>query len=259
MSNIQSLVRTLGVYIVIPLSVFGTSAVFGLRAWAAGSVTVPNTFSSGQLVSSAQMNDNFQALVTAINSINNGSVPSGTVIAYAGSTLPPGWLLCDGSAVNRTEYANLFTAIGINHGGGDGINTFNLPDYRGRFLRGVDANSAHDPDSASRTGLQPSNTAGPGNLGDQVGSYQASAFASHTHSVTDPGHAHGPVDASYFVTDYPTAAAGDLAQVAGGAGGKGYAGATSTATGFTNITLGASGGSTETRPANVYVQFVIKI
>ena len=54
------------------------------------------------------------------------------------------WLLCNGQAVSRTEYADLFDLIGTNFGAGDGINTFNIPDYRGKFLRGLGGDSAAD-------------------------------------------------------------------------------------------------------------------
>ena len=53
-----------------------------------------------------------------------------------------GYLLCDGRAVSRSTYANLFNAIGVNFGVGDGITTFNVPDYRGCFLRGLGGDSA---------------------------------------------------------------------------------------------------------------------
>lgn len=59
-------------------------------------------------------------------------VPTGTIQDFAMSTLPSGWLDCDGSAVSRTTYAALFTAISITWGVGDGSTTFNLPDLRGR-------------------------------------------------------------------------------------------------------------------------------
>jgi hypothetical protein len=55
-----------------------------------------------------------------------------------------GYLLCDGSAVSRATYANLFTVIGVNFGVGDGVTTFNIPDYRGCFLRGFGGDSALD-------------------------------------------------------------------------------------------------------------------
>lgn len=63
-------------------------------------------------------------------------VPTGTVIAYAGEIPPTGWLLCNGSAISRSANPALFLAIGTSHGIGDGSTTFNLPDYRGTFLRG---------------------------------------------------------------------------------------------------------------------------
>lgn len=59
--------------------------------------------------------------------------PAGAVVAYAGAEAPLGWLACDGTAVSRSIYSDLFDAIGTNYGKGDGANTFNLPDLRGRF------------------------------------------------------------------------------------------------------------------------------
>jgi len=61
---------------------------------------------------------------------------SGMIAAFARTTAPTGWLACNGSAVSRTTYANLFAAIGTTYGVGDGSTTFNLPDCRGVFLRG---------------------------------------------------------------------------------------------------------------------------
>lgn len=63
------------------------------------------------------------------------------------------WLLCNGQAVSRTEYADLFALIGINFGAGDGITTFNVPDYRGKFLRGLGENSAADIYTTQAEGL----------------------------------------------------------------------------------------------------------
>lgn len=54
-------------------------------------------------------------------------VPSGTILPYGGTTVPSGYLLCDGSAVSRTTYAALFAVIGTTYGSGDGSTTFNLP------------------------------------------------------------------------------------------------------------------------------------
>jgi microcystin-dependent protein len=61
---------------------------------------------------------------------------TGTVLDFAGAVAPAGWLLCDGSSVSRTTYANLFAVIGTTHGSGDGSTTFGLPDGRGRVIAG---------------------------------------------------------------------------------------------------------------------------
>lgn len=61
----------------------------------------------------------------------------GEIIAFAGSTAPNGWLLCDGSAVSRSTYSELFAVIGTTYGSGDGSTTFNLPDLRDRFPVGA--------------------------------------------------------------------------------------------------------------------------
>lgn len=64
-------------------------------------------------------------------------VPPGTVIAYASTTnAPTGYLICNGAAVSRTTYADLFAAIGTTYGSGNGSTTFNLPDLREKFIQG---------------------------------------------------------------------------------------------------------------------------
>lgn len=108
--------------------------------------------------------------------VGYGLVPTGSVVAFAGTTPPNGWLLCDGTAVSRSTYSTLFAAIGNSHGVGDGTATFNLPDYRGRFLRGVNGSASRDPDASSRGTM-----ATGGALGNAVGSVQADAFQGHYH------------------------------------------------------------------------------
>lgn len=75
---------------------------------------------------------------------SSGAVPAGAVSMFAGSVAPSGWLLCDGSAVSRTTFADLFTAIGTAYGAGDGSTTFNVPDTRGRVMVGKGTNAAVD-------------------------------------------------------------------------------------------------------------------
>jgi len=66
-------------------------------------------------------------------------LPVGTILMWGGSqsSIPTGWLLCDGSAISRTTYSRLFAAIGTTHGAGDGSTTFNLPNLRDRFIVGA--------------------------------------------------------------------------------------------------------------------------
>ena len=69
--------------------------------------------------------------------ISGGQVPAGSMTAYAGLTVPPGFLLCDGAAVSRATYSALFTAIGVLWGIGDGSTTFNLPNMVRRVPMGA--------------------------------------------------------------------------------------------------------------------------
>ena len=62
-------------------------------------------------------------------------VPVGSIYWYASTTIPDGFLLCDGSKIGRTDYASLFAVIGTVFGAGDGSTTFSLPDLRARFIR----------------------------------------------------------------------------------------------------------------------------
>lgn len=66
---------------------------------------------------------------------------TGTILPTVATSAPAGWLLCDGSAVSRTTYANLFTLVGTAFGTGDGSTTFNVPDLRGRSVIGVGTGS----------------------------------------------------------------------------------------------------------------------
>lgn len=152
-------------------------------------------------------------------------LPPATVTSYGGDTAPTGWLLCDGTAVSRITYSALFAVVGTRFGTGDTTTTFNLPDLRGRFVRGYDGSAGRDPDSAGRTAM---NTGGA--TGNNVGSVQAYATGDHQHS-----------------------------QGAGTGGNLGIPGATGGSTPFT-LTTGISVGntSTETRPVNAGLNHIIK-
>ena len=99
------------------------------------------------------------------------SNPPGAIMAFARISPPPGWLECNGQEVSRDLYSKLFDAMGTMCGAGDGINTFNLPDLRGEFIRGWDNNRGIDS-------------------GREVGSNQIDAFKSHSHGIPWTWH-HG--------------------------------------------------------------------
>lgn len=63
-------------------------------------------------------------------------IPTGVILPFGGSTVPEGFLLCNGAAISRTTYAKLFAAIGTLYGAGDSATTFNLPDMRDKFAEG---------------------------------------------------------------------------------------------------------------------------
>jgi len=114
------------------------------------------------------------AVGTRVTALEAESTPTGSVhaVAYdASASVPSGYLYCGGAAVSRTTYANLFSLLGTTHGAGDGSTTFNLPDYRGRFLRGLD----------DGVGLDTSRT---------IGSEQANSNKSHSHAVTVDSESH---------------------------------------------------------------------
>lgn len=106
---------------------------------------------------------------------------TGVVVAFAGDKIPDGWELCDGRMLDRTvpRYAALFDVIGTIHGG-SATTQFQLPDYRGRFLRGVDQGAGRDPDAGARGAPGSANS---GNQGDLVGSVQGDALGAHAHAI----------------------------------------------------------------------------
>lgn len=85
------------------------------------------------------MGGNYDIVKKVLNWLksNSNSVAVGTVISFAGKTIPDGYLLCNGTAVSRSEYANLFQAIGTTYGVGNGQTTFNLPNLDSRFVEGT--------------------------------------------------------------------------------------------------------------------------
>lgn len=117
----------------------------------------------------------------------NRYVPAGAITEFAMITPPTGYLVCNGGSVSRTAYVDLFNAIGTVWGAGDGSTTFNLPDFRGVFRRGLDLGRGLDPGRALNSVSQPSQ-----NLSHQhSGSTNDSGLHAHTGATSGAGnHVH---------------------------------------------------------------------
>ncbi|MBL8912697.1 MAG: tail fiber protein [Archangium sp.] len=127
---------------------------------------------------SARALDSWRAdtAATASGLLATQVVPPGTVVPFAGTTPPQGWLACDGASISRAIYPALFAAIGTSHGTADS-QSFNVPDLRGRFVRGVDDPACtRDVDCAARSAAAPG-----GNTGNDVGTVQNDELRSHIH------------------------------------------------------------------------------
>lgn len=162
---------------------------------------------------------------TASDAIVNTDIqyqsPTGVMNEFAGSTAPAGWLLCYGQAISRADFADLYSVIGTTYGTGDGSTTFNVPDMRGVFPRGLDSMGG---------------TAKGYDSGRALGTYQADANKSHRHYET-----YGP-------TLQVNSAGGVL--VGSGTVKVHY---NDPGTRYTDYD-----GSTETRPKNIALNYIIK-
>lgn len=207
----------------------------------------------------------------ARNAIPN---PVGTILPFAGpaNVIPEGYLLCDGSLLDKNAYPALYAVIGNAWGGT--TTHFSLPDCRGMFLRGVASGSGNDPDRASRTA-----SATGGNTGDNVGSKQLNATKNPGFQATIPAHYHfvyrsdvtqssstrimwdaGDCSSddgwSNYTIDSGCGSSSDPCCSGTGA----YSDTDSDLRTDTKVaqTVNISGGNTESRPINVYVNYIIK-
>lgn len=236
-----------GVGITGPLNVSGRITGDG-----SGLTGVTATLGDGTVTTTKLANGSVD-LDKLVAAVKDALCPPGTIVAYGGNTPPAGWFLCDGANVSRTTYAALFTAISTNFGNAAGdASKFTLPDLRGRFLRGRDGGAGRDPDRASRVAL----TLG-GATGDAVGSLQPFALQLHDHGFKD----------GYFAQAQPNNQAWPGMTFAAAPSNWGVNSDIEQTSservwervGTTNsILAGATTSSAETRPVNVYVNYIIK-
>lgn len=120
--------------------------------------------------------------------------PIGSFLSHSGSTAPGNYLKANGAAISRTSYAALFAVIGTTYGAGDGATTFNLPDRRGEFERGLDDGRGVDAGRALGTSQGDQNkahshtgTAASGGAHTHTGSTDTTGDHSHTVTVATSG------------------------------------------------------------------------
>ncbi len=191
--------------------------------------------------------------------------PVGTVLTFPGNTPPRGYLKANGQEVSRTQYKRLYAVIGVKYGSGDGATTFNLPDYRGEFLRGFDDGRGVDTERQQEVGVYQS---------DQIKSHGHGASSStsggHNHSgttSTDGNHTHflsyvSPSETSdNNYTRVPVASSEDANRYnrkTSAAGSHNHSLNIDSAGSHAHaVTIENTGGS-ETRPRNVSVLYCIK-
>jgi microcystin-dependent protein len=183
------------------------------------------------------------------------TLPSGVIVPYAGTTAPTDWLLCDGSAVSRTTFATLFTAIGTTFGVGNGTTTFNVPDLRGRAVFGKDDMGGSAAGRITSAGSSINGILLGASGGTQNITLTIAQMPSHSHSVSDPGHSH---TVSYF-TDF--IANGDGATVVPvfsvGSGGANIGNTSGVLTGI-GINSAGSGNSHNNMTPAMILNYIIK-
>ncbi|WP_416439452.1 phage tail protein [Phnomibacter sp. MR] len=175
------------------------------------------------------------------------AIPTGTIVAFGGQKekVPDGWMLCDGRQLSTADarYTALFSIIGTSWGASGGPGTFNLPNTQGMFLRGVADTSNQDPDKETRIPL----TIG-GNSRNNVGSYQPDIFLNHNHGGGD--HIHNTYNETGAAGGRGSYLTGDRRSSTQWAGSPGM---------FGSGQIIQNQGGTETRPKNVYVNYIIKL
>lgn len=173
------------------------------------------------------------------------ALPPGAIIAFAGPLYPQGpppnsssapwfetlgWMVCDGRTLKVAQYPLLFFVLGNQYGGNINDDTFQIPNLQGQFLRGVAANTQQDPDLEKRTPADPGDQ-------DPVGSTQSFAMQDHVHQYQGAQQGSPGGDGSPVGTVLQTTTGSPV---------------------LPNSPTTAAQVSSETRPTNIYVYYLIK-
>ena len=133
---------------------------------------------------------NIDAAVTAtpaaLNAATSFDLPAASIIAFAGSSAPSGFLICDGSAVSRTTYATLFGVISTTYGVGDSSSTFNLPDLRERVIAGKATSASLLTSGVS--GITSTTLGNAGGVQSVALTSAQSGLPAHNHTLTMDAH-----------------------------------------------------------------------
>ena len=130
-----------------------------------------------QPLSTKSGNDLYQMILNRKADPVGDTLPIGSVVEWFSNTIPTNWLSCNGQAVSRTEYAELFKILGTKYGSGDGSTTFNLPNIKGKVSVGLNVDDT-DFNTLGKTG------------GEKTHTLTIAELASHTHTFTGNPHTH---------------------------------------------------------------------
>lgn len=168
-------------------------------------------------------------VTSAIQTQINTNTPTGSVIMFGGASAPTGWLLCDGSAVSRTTYSALFAILSTTYGVGDGSTTFNLPNTQGVFVRGAGSQTIS---TIGYTGTR--------------GTTQGDQMQGHRHALSVPQQ------------PYAVSNAGPYGYGSGANAVFNDSGANTVVNPTTDTVNGTPRTGSETRPANIVLNYIIK-
>ena len=164
--------------------------------------TPPNYTNQGGKLVAVNSSGNELEFVDNTSNTNTGLMPSGSIIAWGGkySTIPSGYLFCDGSAYSRTTYSTLFAALGTIHGSGDGSTTFNIPNLKNKFIIGANTSETADTFpgiAAGKTGGSADAIVVSHNHGHTLSPSVSVSGGNHSHGISNDSHAHTITDKSH--------------------------------------------------------------